>query len=538
MVSSFKLFESAAGADLIAAIKTVEDATAGDGPKFGPKTCRALNRMIVSRAYGKPLLELCFLLIIAARCDQRGGRYETLLWNPEPALPGVLHGLLRQAERTGCFAGGPVTLHHDAAEVATDTDVFRVAYSRMPVLTALAEFLLTALGYEAFDTHVAGLLHQPPRWRAVADVANALSRELNGYLQPRLESGHAQNRVKAMMDHLSERDEAAVQDETILSFWLAWSLRDDDAGEGFKTYRSVFRGFVRVDAALTAAREWSGVEHAVSIGEDREAGEVNPADVEDILTVVDAETSALDALTQPPLDAVKFLTQKELDALSNQVRVVRVMPDLRLSYLRDAVFGDHQLRITEAIRRRSDWDRTMKDDYAARIAAVRDLAGQIDLVVWAALHVLVEAEHAGVADLILALRPDIDLSGAMPAQQDLPDGVVAFPTADPVSQFLKLLRTNPDDIGGDVADIVATARKAHRRVNRRGFTADTQNESTLDAFQEAGPVLANLNKLAHHISVAFADTDHDTWSDQFDRDQGVFAAQFTAIYGSESHAAS
>jgi hypothetical protein len=404
-------------------------------------------------------------------------------------------------------------------------------------LAALAEFLLTALGYEAFDEQVAGLLQGPPRWRAVADTANALARELNAYLQPRLESGHAQRRVRMMMDHLAARDIDIVDDAAVLSFWLEWSLHDDEAGEGFRTYRGVFRGFVRVGAAIAAATERVRLDAALPIGADRERGEVDPEEVSDLLGTLEAETETLAQLASPPLSAVKFLTQREIDTLSTLALAGQVLPALRLSLLRDAVFGDHQQRITEAIRRRATWQPDVQDGYDARIGATRDLASQIDRVLWASLHVLIEAGYPGVVDLIFAVRPDVDLAGALPAARDLPDGVVAFPSADPVQHFLVLLKTDPGELGPELAEIAARARQAHRRVNRQGFTAETQDEAALEAFGAAGPVLANLNKLARHVAAAFDRPAEPDWPVRFAEDASLFGDQFNRIYGGPDHAA-
>ena len=535
-VSAFRVLESQADVDLIAALNAVEDATADDGPRFGPKTCRALARIIVSRAHGKPLLELCYLLIVAARTDRRS-RYEAFFWSPDRAMPSLYHSRLRQAERAGRLAGGPVALLDDAAQVTTDQEPFRVAYARMPLLAALAEFLLTALGYEVFDERVAGLLAGPPRWRAVADTANALARELNAYLQPRLDSGHAQRRVRTMMDHLASRDTEIVDDEAILSFWLAWSPRNDEAAEGFRTYRGVFRGFVRVSAAIAAAAERVSLQKALPIGGDREKGEVDPADVAEMLETVDGNGEALQALAAPPLDKVKFLTQREIDVLSGLAPVAPSLPVLRHSLLRDQVFGDHQQRITEAIRRRAAWDGSPRDDYQARIAAARELADQVARVSMASLHVLIEARHAGLVDLIVALRPDIDLGSTLPAAAPkLPEGVVAFAPADPVARFLTLLKTDPGELGDGFVELAAAARQAHRRVNRQGFTAETQDDATLAAFSEAGPVLAALNKLAARAADAFERPAQPTWPDRFAADGAMFAEQFHLIYRETDHA--
>jgi hypothetical protein len=517
--------------ELAAALRTVADATAVDRPKFSPATCGALTRTIVGRAFGKPMLELVFLLAIAASSGRRRGRYEDFFWNAGPAQASAFRAELQMRRQCGWLPAGFFKLRPDAAEIATDGEPFAVHYGRMPLLAALAEFLVTALGYPAFDEIAATLSGARPARRAAADAANAFSRALHGYLQPRLDTAHAQSKMQAMLDHLSARggaDAARIDDEAVLSFWLDWSARGEE-GEGFRTFRSVAVGFLNLHAALLAAEEWLRLDRAAPIGSNREAGEIDPGAVEDALAMVEEHLDAVAALTAPPLAMVKFCTGRELERLATPTLFGRHGSRLVLSALRHDVFGDVQTRISQALRRGDEWNVEPQADYAACVDGYRRLLAQTERMLWASLAVLIGLEAPEVIDLIEALRPDLDLKTAMPAAQ--PVGAVMLRPMDPVERFLRLLRTTPAALGPELAELVETARRAQGKVARKGFAADDLAEpATAEAFRAAPPVLRRI----HTLLARFADAlpvDAAGLPAQFADDGRIFTNQFNRLYG-------
>ena len=55
--------------------------------------------------------------------------------------------------------------------------------------------------------------------------------------------------------------------------------------DGFKTYRSVFKSFVKLHAALAEARDRFRLDHPRSLGADTEAGEIDPERISESLDV-------------------------------------------------------------------------------------------------------------------------------------------------------------------------------------------------------------------------------------------------------------
>jgi hypothetical protein len=519
--------------ELAAALRTVADASAAGRPKFSPATCDALNRMVIGRAFGKPMLELAFLVAIAAASGRHRGRYEHFFWDERPAQASAFRAELEMRHERGRLPAGLVMLRSDAAEIATDSEPFAVHYGRMPLLAALAEFLVTALGYPAFDEIAATLAGGRLARRAAADAANALSRALHSYLQPLLDTAHAQGKEQAMLGHLAARggaDAALIDDEAVLSFWLDWSARGED-GEGFRSFRSVAVGFLNLHAALLAAEEWLRLDRAAPIGSNREAGEIDPAAVEEALAMLDEHLDVVAALTAPPLDGVKFCTGVELERLATPALFGRHGSRLVRSALRHDVFGDVQTRISQALRRGDGWNAEPEGDYAACVDGYRRLLAQTERVLLASLAVLIGLEAPEVIDLIEALRPDLDLKTAMPAAE--PAGVVALRPMSPVTRFLRLLRTDPAALGPELAEFVEVVRRAQGKVARKGFAPDDLAEpTTAEAFRAAPPVLRQLYRMLARFAGALP-ADTAGLSVQFTDDRAVFTNQFNRLYGGE-----
>ncbi|MEZ5667623.1 MAG: hypothetical protein R3F55_09370 [Alphaproteobacteria bacterium] len=521
--------------DLVAALRAVQEATSLRGPRFLPQTAKALERMVLSRAFGKPMLELAYLVAIAAACRRPTGRYEAFFWNDQPAIGGVFRAYLSRLRERGQLAGSGLTLGTDRVAIATDGEPFAVHYTRMPLLVALAEFLMSTIGYPTFDAAVQPVAVGTLRQRDASDVANTLSRALHGYLQGRLETGHIQRKMSAMLEHLAARgrgDAASIDDGAILSFWIAKSGTDEL--EGVRTFRGTATGFIHLRDALTAAQNRAQLDQARPIGTDREAGEVDPGAVAAALAELGEESDLISALTSAPLASVKFCNQRELGQLDVVVLYGRHGPGLIRTALRYDVFGGAQARITQALRRGYSWRQDPDGTYVTRVAELRRLHEQFDRVLWASLHVLIEKESPAVIDLLHALQPDLDLSGALPPSE--PDSgtenVVQLRQISPAQRFLHLLRFEPAALGSRFAQVAATASLAFGKIARKGFGGDDlADAAVIDAFQAAPPVLRQLRALLARFTRQLEAKADQELERLFADDRAVFYDQFEQLYG-------
>lgn len=506
------LVGGSASGDLIAALRVVEDSGLAGEPRFQPGVQRHLQRMVLTRTHGKTLLEFVYFVSAASANDPRRQRYEGTIWGPSPATARAFRNL---------FANHPGA---DAQGVTVSDGTFIIHFSRMPLLAALAEFLVTALGYDEFDRLVQPVCGRNAGTAAAGDAANAIGRAISAWLGPRLDSVHVQQRMRLVSERLADGDDTEI-DRSILDAWQDWSTDPETAPLGFLTFRSVYRSFVQYRAA---AAEWSAqrsVDDARRIGTDRETGEVEP-DSLSVLETLDEDAALLATLEQAPLDRVKFLTGRERDALAVLAETGVHLAALALSFLRDRAWGDVQLRITEARRRRRPWTPDPVQSYREIAAAFAALAGKIDQIALATLGVLLEERSEHAVTLMIDMAPDLDLS---PAAELFPEGVVAFPGHNPVEVFLRRLETDADAFGAGAGALLADAATALRKTARRGFDPKTRDPESLPAFEAAADMLVGLRRMvarARHLLALGPDLD-----DRFSDDRPIFTEQFERIYG-------
>jgi hypothetical protein len=203
----------------------VQEATVDEGNKFSKNTCRGLARIIVCRTYAPVIHELCHLVVIAAHSSNYDARYEEFFWNSGAAQSRNFHTYLsvRSLDDT------PVSSDTSEAKIAYVDKSFAISYGRMPLLSALMEFLMTALGYTSLDDGLAPLLGGMPSADAVSDAAKDLSRRLYTYLQDHLPSVQEQKKNRSFLTFAKERGGGtltpqSVDDEFALDYWISHAV--------------------------------------------------------------------------------------------------------------------------------------------------------------------------------------------------------------------------------------------------------------------------------------------------------------------------
>ena len=527
------VIEEGKSGELSAALRTIADVTTHDGePKYSERCCRTLARTIACRTYAPALLELCHLVAAASAADRRGGRYEPLFWGPS-ARPGAFRAFFSAAGVPGLAA--------TEAGITLDLDggTFSVAYSRMPFLAALLEFLVTALGYTAVDEGLAPLTPPLPDAAVVGEAANDLARRLYDWLKDHLPTVQGHRKSRAMLAFLKERGGdaslEAVDDGAILDFWLQVSA-DPPPGTDFRAYATVFRLGLALAVILRHARDRREIDSPRPIGTDWEAGEVDPADIEQAVAVADEAIGPLQALAEPPAAAVTFLNGREAGVAASVLEAGRDGPRLTLSVLRHAVFGKAQSRITNITRKdpaaedlAAFIERAAEDDYAGQVTAYRGLLAHLERV---------RLRRAEAIELVLALAPDADLgalrdriAGDAERQTDSEGTVVTLGGASPAGRFLDALAV-PDSLpDADLVELMQRARAAFGGIARRGFRdEDLADEDVAAGYAAAiaplGRIQAAMAAVLARLDGAGADA--DGW---FAADRSLFTRQFRTLYG-------
>ena len=537
------ILEAGKSPELVAAFQLVAEAEVAGTAKFTPRSCRELARVVTCRSYAPAVLELCHLLVVAEACGGRPGAYEAFFWDSGPARAGRLKDhIWERLSRSAGLLG----ITEKAVEITYADGGFAVTYVRMPFLSALMEFLVTVLGYGALDELWGEMLARGPSKARVSATANRISRLLYAYLAEHLPTAQNARKFASLISYLkAERGEdfapEAIDDDAVLAFWIARSASEPQGGTDFKTFTSVFMAFVRLRQALAAAADHQALSRPRSIGYDRAAGEVDPAELQALVEAVDEACHPLEALAAASDGTVKFLTKAEARELQLLADCGASVGDLPLSALRSEVFGAGQARITQGLRRKlpaAERRRLIADcageTYGERRARLDGLARQIDKLIWASIFVLLRAQRSEALLLMIELRPEVDLT-VLGRALVAPDGdeVVALQGPAFGTRLIAVL-LEPETAGSEVSTLVARAKSAFQSVSRKGFhdgVAEAAESS--DVFLDGARALAGLRQELARFRQALsrARLPAGDWEAQFAADRTAFRSQFHVLYG-------
>ncbi|MBF0375024.1 MAG: hypothetical protein HQL39_16605, partial [Alphaproteobacteria bacterium] len=418
---------------------------------------------------------------------------------------------------------------------------FTITWARMPFLSALLEFLVTAIGFRDLDETARPLFAPGVRRADVSVVANRLSALLYGWLKEQLPTAQNQGKFFRLIDFMERRAGAhfaldELDDAAILDFWRAAAGDGAEDGADFRTYRSVFKAFVRLRQSLRLASDRRAVEGARPIGGDFEAGEVDPATLDQAIEAATGEVSPLDSLSEPPAATVKFLNKRETALLELPLECGDEARPLALSLLRAEVFGEAQGRISQSLRRKVDGagraalvSAADAIPYARRIEDWRELSLHLSRALLASLHALLRARRPEALSLMMALGPNIDLRplrALLPAEAD-GERVVALHSA-ALGERVLAQAEDAGVVGPELAALAAQARRAFRALSRQGFEDDAV-EANADCFAAGAE---SLRALARTLELLIARLDAGEWNQRFEADRALFGRQFELLYGS------
>ncbi len=536
-VAERMLLDADKSPELANVFRVIADAECDGVLKFSPSLCRELARTVVCRVYAPPLLELCHLVRAADAC---GGGYSTFFWGSGPARPAVFRSYIERSR----IAAPDVVRTRSGMELKYPDGDFAVTYSRMPFLSALMEFLVSSIGFQALDDAVQELVGFDVTAKQVSDTAKNLASQVYAFLKPNLSSAQNQRKFRHLLAYLGSEGDVSpenISDDLVLAFWVAESAGKE--GADFKTFRAVFAAFLSFIQALAAARDYAALENVSTLGADRAAGEIDPGDFEYGMEQAIEMDNPLDRLATPPVDEIRFFTKPESQPLEHLVNAGALAERLPLSVLRNEIFGTAQSRVTQGLRRRLDAqamsaliDDSIATNYAGNRERYRSLATHLDRVALAGFQVLAEAGRAEALLILLELRPGLDfsaLAGYFEQDEMLGDNVESFSKHGVTSRFMTIIETT-ERLPKPLCDFIADSKTAFTGLSRKGFReSDTQDVAVIDGFAASCVPLFTLRKCLGGFRQCLdriGDSNMD-WQARFDADKAVFLRQFHLLYG-------
>lgn len=527
--------------ELVNALAGLSEITIAGRPKFGSRACRQVAIAICCRNYARAVHELCHMVVFADAASGGHG-WEEIFWNGGPSTSTNFRSIAEHQDFAPNFQ-----FSRQAVTILYDDREFSVSFSRMPFLSALLEFLVSTVGYGVIDDWFQAMLESGPSSDLISRTAKALSRNLYAYLSDHLPGAQAQRNFQRLTSYLEERDRGsvrieAIDDEAVLEFWRLHSVPVKGEQGDFKTFRFVFRSFVRLHQALDAAQLRNALNRPKTIGTNRADGEIDPDQLSGIVEAIDEQRNALEVLRDEAIKPIKFFNGREageLELLFDCGPVALILP---LSLMRAEIFGIEQTRITQALRRGAAADvqaiilGSGTLNYDRRRQAFQNLGAHLVRVLLAGLHALAQARHNTAISMVLSLRPDADfgrLANLFPDQGGEDGNVVVLGSDLIRDRFFSALK-ELEDGDTDLGELFREARSAFGKLSRRGFRPqDLDNPDMIDGFAAAADPLFEIND---HLAKFCVRLDRvtlpcETWPDQFDADHAAFKSQFEFLYG-------
>jgi hypothetical protein len=516
------VLEAGKSDELKAAFLGVAEVTTPMGElKYPPKVCRDLAKAIACRSYAKSVLQLCHLVNVADACGPGRESYERFFFDGQRATSRNFKVFIHEALATRGWRRAGFECTAEGVVIRYSGGLFNVAFSRMPLLAALFEFLIGIESYREVDEILGRMLSDAHDHAVVETAAKALSRRIYGYLSRHLPSAQNAakfNRILAFLESRSRDRTFLMDDDTVLQFWTDHAVKEDGRAGDFRAFRTVLDAFVAFSRALELAADQAAVRRASAVGSDLEASEVDPDDLSSLADLPGQWESPLPLLAEEPVDRIKFLTNREKESLRLLLELGPMSRHLPLSLLRAEVFGRVQARITQALRAKSS-QRSLHDliecadaeSYSSRQAVYADLHGRIQRVMKAALHVLLRDQQTTDTGNVSAMRPN-----------------------DPIAVFEQLSETPVFDEPEELDPALREAGKAFREFSRKGFAeCEAEDPTVVEGFRYGAGILLTIAGETDRISDTLTRLDrHDSGlAGWFERDGEIFRTQFRRLYG-------
>ncbi len=517
-----RILSAGMSADLINAFAYVSQATTPDGDlKFQKAVCHALARAIVCRAYANPIYQLCHLVNLADACGRGNERFEWLFFGGSRMNARHFRNTLGDAVQTHGWRRPGFSFSDNGVVIAYADGVFNVAYTRMPLLAAMFEFLVSAVPYSTVDDTFAEMFADASTQTAISQAANTLQRHLYAFLSDHLSSAQEQDKFSAIIEFLESQgddDTIEIDDEAVLAFWRQASAEANGSGD-FRGFRTVFEGFVDFMRCLDVAETRLAIDHADPIGFDAESGEIDVEAVEPLLAESGDWHSPLGMLDTGPASRIKLLNLTELGYVSQLCDCGPLSARLPISLMRSECFGAAHARITQGLRRKLAGDQfkdlldceTIEtyDDRKQGYGAVR---GHIERVLKAAAYVTMRDRLVDTGANVVALHQN--------TPGELMDEAIDDDMEVSEQEFGKAL----DD-----------AKRVFTKISRRGFEDEALDDPEIvEGFALGAGALMAVDALIASFAGRLDDLDRDTGLEgQFAADKDIFREQFAELYGGQ-----
>jgi hypothetical protein len=516
---------------------------------FNPASLRWVEKIIACRAYGTPLLQACYLVVIAhAATEQATGQTRgwagrqsggdaRFFWDAAAARSDGCRGLLQDLpEGVGRMSGGKFVLN-------LSNRTFDLTIGEMPGLVALIHFLYTALGYQAMRDVLAPLTGSGTKFitesgislstSTLEKVSSDLSKRVYEFLLDNLPAAQAQRRVQAMIKYMEGRagtafEAEALDDAAVLDYWDVLIETDGNLGSSFE---AAFKTCLDLRRMLACGEELWAFGKQTRLGSDYDAGDTDP-DPDEVLEAyegLEESEGPLAQLLTPPADRVKALNKGEVAQLADMIKAGEEVTALPLSILRLAVFRPAHLKISQGLRRKLGPEAmvqlintAMESDYRSEIVKFSALTVHLGKVMLATAAVLLQARDPAALTLAsyLATAEELDeMKHHMNDARTKAGGSISGSAGGLLDGLVE-------------SGFMVRAANSLKSVNRQGYKLADLNSSEVTEGHAASvePLKAITDCLSEFLDALTPMVEAGLYTDTFDGDAARFKDRFEIIF--------
>lgn len=444
--------------------------------KYSAKTIDKLAQYVVCRNYGKACLELAYLCWPIVRHQEYSNGLLHFFWIEEALSPN------RFKQAMGTLAGADITfpsvsINSNGLQVGVDKHSFTVSTSRVALLSALLELLVSNIEgiLDCIEAHLSS-----SDSACVGKLASELQKKLYNFLKDHLPTANLQHKYRYIHHWVSSNTSPEnLNDEQVLAFWKS-AIHE----EGYVKFQNAVSDMIDFRFAHEQVSVQRELRYDISLDDmsASEAGQLHQS----VFELTKEEVGSTSWLMEVP----KFVSKKEYQQVAFLFEYMAGVKQFPLSIMRAEVFGQWQNVFIQQSRNNNASELIAPSisytDYLASLQEWRNQAVNTILCCSAVLLENKDVRCLTLLSLALGLMHDQEKSQSFKAlvQRLMQSKTQSEPTISDLNRWLLQSQT--------LNQFFSLAKKALAKNNKMGFkSADisTLQSDELAIYERGGEQL-------------------------------------------------
>jgi hypothetical protein len=503
----------------------LKDTPGIDGCKYHGKDVEQISQNIVCRNYGSVCYELSFLCWAVVNHHQyTSSALLSFFWLEENIQPKQFRYAFSDPIQT---AAGVVVMGENYLNLHIDNTEFAISPTRVGVLAVMLELIVSI---EPLQLSKIEEMLLNANSQTVKQLSSNLQKLIYSYLKEHIPEASTQERFRAISGWLKRNSLTAqrITDQDVLDFWIS-----PPAQPSYIKYSTVLDDLLDAITAIDVVENTLNADHALSLGNNSEQGEVNADWVQSTVFEQADNTTDLSWLCQSP----KFLTLAQYQPMKSLLSHGKLACQLPLSFLRLAIFGDWQSVLVQAKRKSAqvlvDKLKQFPDrhyqNYTHDLSDTQFYCEQVQHVIGHIFYTLDNPLFVGI--MLKHMPPELQQTLKMWMREQIESESEGEATTASETHYLKhiqqWLSQHPT-----AQTWLAKAGNAFKNNNKDGFKI-LPSSNYLDIYQDGNEALDYCQQIVKRYLLEIEKLNHKNTELEviYRSDLCIFSSRFKQIYG-------